>query len=287
MSISKNDFRLVAGADETKFIGEPTMRILSLGAGVQSSTLALMAHEGAFDVKPDAMIFADTGWEPPTVYEHLEWLKNNVSIPLHTCMKGNIREDILTALGPGGNQFASAPFYTLNDEGKKGMGRRQCTREYKITPIAKKIRELMGYKPRQKMKKDQWVEVWVGISTDEIMRMKPSRFWWQCNRWPLIEKKMSREDCLKWYDNKNYKRPAKSACIGCPFHDDAFWIDMKKNRPKEFADAVQFDKEMRMHNPKVKNFVHRKCKTLDEVDLDPKDNHPDLFNLECEGMCGV
>jgi hypothetical protein len=56
-------------------------------------------------------------------------------------------------LAPGGNQFASAPFYTLNEKGKKGMGRRQCTREYKITPIAKKIREIMGYKPRQKMKK--------------------------------------------------------------------------------------------------------------------------------------
>jgi hypothetical protein len=38
----------------------------------------------------------------------------------------------------------------LNENGKKGMGRRQCTREYKITPIAKKIREIMGLVPRQR-----------------------------------------------------------------------------------------------------------------------------------------
>jgi hypothetical protein len=73
-SISANDFKLLAGdtKEGTKFPGEPAMRILSLGAGVQSSTMALMAEAGEFGVKPDAAIFADTGWEPPQVYEHLE-----------------------------------------------------------------------------------------------------------------------------------------------------------------------------------------------------------------------
>ena len=61
--------------DQSKFQGEPAMRILSLGAGVQSSTMALMAEEGAFGIKPDAAIFADTGWEPKPVIEHLNWLK--------------------------------------------------------------------------------------------------------------------------------------------------------------------------------------------------------------------
>ena len=46
---------------------EPLIRILSLGAGVQSSTMALMADQGAFGKKPDAAIFADTGWEPTPV----------------------------------------------------------------------------------------------------------------------------------------------------------------------------------------------------------------------------
>ncbi len=49
---------------------EPLIRILSLGAGVQSSTMALMADQGAFGKKPDAAIFADTGWEPEPVLEH-------------------------------------------------------------------------------------------------------------------------------------------------------------------------------------------------------------------------
>jgi hypothetical protein len=47
------------------------MRILSLGAGVQSTTMALMAAVGEIADKPDAAIFADTGWEPKAVYDHL------------------------------------------------------------------------------------------------------------------------------------------------------------------------------------------------------------------------
>jgi len=268
--------------DSTK----PTLKILSLGAGVQSSTMALMADAGEFGDKPDAAIFADTGWEPKPVLDHLNYLKTILSYPVHIVKKGNIQDDILKALAPGGNQFASAPFYTINAEGKKGMGRRQCTREYKITPIAKKIREIFGLKPRQRFPKDKFVEVWVGISTDEAMRMKPSRFWWQKNKWPLIEKNMSRADCLKWYEGKGFKIPVKSACIGCPFHDDKFWIEMRDQRPKEFASAVEFDKKMRMHNPKIKNFVHRQCVPLDEVKF-KEDDQIDLFNNECEGMCGV
>ena len=52
-------------------MSEPDMRVLSLGAGVQSTTLLLMAVEGILPGL-DCAIFADTGWEPARVYEHLD-----------------------------------------------------------------------------------------------------------------------------------------------------------------------------------------------------------------------
>ena len=129
----------------------------------------------------------------------------------------------------------------------------------------------------------------IHISTDEVFRVKESRFWWQKNRWPLIEKKMSRENCIEWYNGKDYKTPAKSSCIGCPYHDDSFWLDMKNNRPDEFEAAVEFDKKMRNNSHKIKNYMHRSCKNLDEVVFHVKreEEQMDLFNNECEGMCGV
>ena len=58
------------------------LRVLSLGAGVQSTTLALMAAHGEIGPMPDCAIFADTGWEPKAVYEHLAWLRSPNVLPL-------------------------------------------------------------------------------------------------------------------------------------------------------------------------------------------------------------
>ena len=118
---------------------EPKLRILSLGAGVQSSTMALMADAGEFGVKPDAAIFADTGWEPEPVIKHLEYLKSVLSYPVHLVKKGNIQDDILTALAPGGNQFASAPFYTLNEQGKKVWVVDNAQENIKLLRLQKKL----------------------------------------------------------------------------------------------------------------------------------------------------
>lgn len=66
------------------------LRVLSLGAGVQSTTLALMAAHGEIGPMPDCAIFADTGWEPAAVYEHLAWLRspNVLPFPVHIISGG-------------------------------------------------------------------------------------------------------------------------------------------------------------------------------------------------------
>ena len=43
------------------------LNIISLGAGVQSTTMALMAEHGELSPKVDACVFADTGGEPEGV----------------------------------------------------------------------------------------------------------------------------------------------------------------------------------------------------------------------------
>ncbi len=72
--------------------------VISLGAGVQSSTMALMAANGELP-KPDCAIFADTGYEPKAVYRYLEFLKKVLPYPIYNVSKGNIRDDMLAARG--------------------------------------------------------------------------------------------------------------------------------------------------------------------------------------------
>tara|TARA_R100000315_G_C5195856_1_gene114652 strand:+ start:91 stop:915 length:825 start_codon:yes stop_codon:yes gene_type:complete len=266
-----------------------TLTVISLGAGVQSSTMAIMAAKG--DLPPvDVAIFADTGNEPKAVYTYLNYLSNILPFPIFKVRKGNIKDDMLNARGK--TNFVVAPFFTQNKiTGKKGMVMRQCTNDYKIQPIRVKIRELCGVAKGKHFPKDKYVEQWIGISTDEVGRMKPARDKYILNRHPLIEAKMSRQDCIDYLKKNDILLPEKSACIICPYHNDSYWHFMKTERPEEFAEAVDFDKQVRTITRKEDEqiYVHRSCKPLDEVEFDKKetDKQIDLFNNECEGMCGV
>ena len=180
----------------------PTLTVLSMGGGVQSSVMALMAGEGAFARVPDCAIFADTRWEPPSVYEHIEWLKDKLSFPLHIVDNGrSLREDVQTLASHSGHRrYVDIPVYLKGGDGEAdGIGRRQCTENYKVKPIRRRIREMLGLKPRQRVPAGTTVEMWLGISTDEAIRMKDSRDRWITNRYPLVEAGMSRRDCADWW----------------------------------------------------------------------------------------
>lgn len=149
-----------------------------------------------------------------------------------------------------------------------------------------------GLQPRQRWPKERVVEKWIGISLDEAIRMKPS--WTSAieNRWPLIELRMNRRDCLAWLDSHGYPLPPKSACTFCPFRRDAEWRRMRDEAPEEFADAVAIDHAIRAPGHgrrRGEAFIHQSLKPLDQVDLSTaaERGQPDLFLNECEGMCGV
>ena len=267
-----------------------TLTVISLGVGVQSSTMLLMAAKGELP-NVDCAIFADTGYEPKSVYNYLNLLKKIVKFPIYQVSKGNIKDDIINSIR-NNTKFPTAPFFTQNAiTGKKGMLRRQCTFDYKISVIRKKLRELCNVGYRKRFPKDKYIEQWIGISTDEIQRMKPARDPYILNRHPLIEMNMSRQDCINWMKKNEFPLPEKSACIMCPYHNDAYWHFMKTDRPSEFADAVQFDKNIRTGAKNIKDnlFLHRSCKNLDEVEFDKKENDKqlDMFNNECEGLCSI
>jgi hypothetical protein len=267
------------------------MITISLGAGVQSTTMALMAAHGELTPMPDCAIFADTGWEPRAVYEHLHWLMspNVLPFPVHICGTRDLRENVMASVNRSKGRFASVPWFIKNPDGSDGIGRRQCTKEYKVRPIAKKQRELLGYRARQRIPKNA-AEVWIGISLDEVFRVRESWVPWQKNRWPLIEKRMHRSDCLNWLERNGYPRPPKSSCIGCPFHGNEIWRDMKRNKPEEWADAIEVDTAIRdAFKMKGQQYMHRSLTPLAEVDLSTAEDRGqgDLFGNDCEGMCGV
>jgi len=273
------------------------LRILSLGAGVQSSTLALMIEKGEIPMV-NAGIFADVKGEPQAVYDWLNYLKTQITkFPIYIVTYRDLKKDIFDA-SKGDFKAFTAPFYTKNIEtGKKGMLRRQCTADYKIKPVIKKIRELLGLKKGERRKEGTEVELLMGISRDEVQRMKINPIKYIKNIYPLIDKNFRRSNCLDWMEKNNFPKPPRSACTFCPFHSATEWKEIKKNK-KEWDEVVALDKAIRSQERfKKKNkgsaslkdeiYLHSSCKPIDEVEFDQKTDQLDLFTNECEGYCGV
>ncbi|MEV0709266.1 hypothetical protein [Nocardia aurea] len=298
----------------------PTLRLLSLGAGVQSTTLALMACRGELPGL-DGAVFADTGWEPPAVYEQVDRLETEFAtagIPLHRVSNGHLRKD---SLDPE-HRFVSIPYFTLAPEGtmireeitepdangqlvivgyrerlatrreREGIGRRQCTAEYKIAPINRAVRMLLGAPaPRYlRVPKGRYAEQWIGFSTDEPERVNDRREnKYTVKRFPLLELDMSRKDCERYLRRAGWGHTVKSSCIGCPHHRNDYWREMRDHRPDEWADAIAFDHAIRKGGASAKPlrgqaFLHRSCVPLELAPIDRvtrvewKNRQLDLFD---------
>jgi hypothetical protein len=183
------------------------------------------------------------------------------------------------------------PGFTVGVDGRPSMLRRQCTREFKIAPIEKRVRALLGFKARQRIPARSATAL-IGISRDEIQRVKDSFTPWVKNRYPLIDAGLYRGNCTEIVMRAGLPEPHKSACIFCPYTDDSRWRELKAASPDEFEAACQFDERVRDSSRAGVTrpvFLHRSLKALREVDL-TVDATPQLdfgFQNECEGMCGV
>jgi hypothetical protein len=258
------------------------LRILSLGAGVQSSTLLLLSCRG--ELPPlDAAIFADTQYEPDAVYQHFAWLEpiaRQAGIPVYRVTRSNIRTDALEAQVVGrrtkGVRWGSMPFFTRGPDGEHGMVRRQCTKEYKQEPIRRQVRRLAGLAPGEIAGDKVHVEQWIGISADEAQRVRQSRDYWITLRYPLVfdlHPPWRRQDCLAWLAREYPEHPVpRSACIACPFHSNTEWRRMRDHDPVSWAEACDFDRRIRKcGGMRGDVFLHAARVPLAEAPLDDPD----------------
>lgn len=251
-----------------------TLKIISLGWGVQSFTLAAMVALGELEPVNFA-IHADTTHESKLTYEFANhwrgWLMDMgvVVVVVATHEKKNIIDKW------GGMQL---PAYTASAKGD-GQIRRQCTHEWKIRPMREWMRS---------NRNGERIEQWLGISLDEFQRMRDSDVKYIRNRYPLIEKRMTRADCVAWLEKHGLEVPPKSACTFCPYHSTAEWRRIK-SIPEDWSEATAVDAAIRKARPPYDLFVHPSRKPLAEVDLRSAEEKGQLslWDDECSGVCGV
>lgn len=286
----------------------PEHHILSLGAGVQSTTLYLLSLDGEIQ-RFDYAIFADTQEEPQAVYDHLQWLQSLGGPPIEVRTAGKLGDDLIREIHPSqsgppkrhehhAHRCASIPAFTAVTEGQNiGIIQRQCTSEYKIEVIERWIRrELIGLEPKQRMPADVLVNQYMGFSVDEPGRAARARLRFKQVRWgevhfPLFDLQMTRLDCVNYLRDRVPHEVPRSACVFCPFKNNREWRALRDNDPDGWQRALRVDAALRVDGTianrglEQKLYVHRSCRPLAEANLG--DDQPALFDMECEGGCGL
>jgi hypothetical protein len=224
--------------------------VWSYGGGTQSIAIALLVAKGKLPV-PDRIVYADTGGEMDEVMDYLHTYIN----PL---LKSTVKREV--EIIP--HSYAKVDFYR-NDKllipayTSSGKFPTYCSKEWKVYVIR---RYLGGSKEIRDM-----IIMWLGMSTDEVHRIKESDVKYIHNHWPLCDIPrhmnygilMSRKDCKDLIRECGYPTPPSSACVWCPNLSDEQWDRMKKYSPKNFEKAQQIQDMIYERDGQDGLFLHK------------------------------
>jgi hypothetical protein len=267
----------------------PALRVLNWGLGQDSTTIALLAEHG--EIPPfDAIIWADTQQEPQEVYETIEWVMPLLTPPVYRVTAGDLGAAILSSSMYDSDKtrwtIGQPPFWVKTPSDTPGASlHRACTRDYKVLPIRRKIRELLGLRPGQHVPKDTVVHQSLGFPLDELGRTYCSPYPWLVNTFPLIDLRMRKHDCARWLAQHRYPIPPKSSCTFCPYHSNAYWRRMRDTQPAEWTKTIAF--EAALHQGKLPGvrgtpYVHKSMVPLPLAPIDePETGQQELFCFAC------
>lgn len=248
------------------------MKILSLGWGVQSFTLAAMVALGELD-PIDCALHSDTGFESKLTYEFAKkwtpWLlERGVNVVTVKGTDGDLRQIFWET--KKGNKFLQIPAFQQNNNGSFSIGRRQCTKQWKLVPMRRWIAA---------NRHGDAVEQWIGISLDERERMRLADVKYLTNRWPLIELRMTKASCIAWLESKELEVPPKSACVFCPYHGTAEWR-MTKSVRDDWKLVLEVEQMIAPDN-----FLNAKGLSMGDLDLSTPEENGQMNFFDCSGTC--
>lgn len=260
------------------------LHIISLGVGRQSSAMYLMAVAGEIEPRPDLAIFADTGNEPPHVYEQLEYLMQarfTDIVPIEVVSNGNIYEDSMAAFNGanvwGEGRWIGPPVFV---EGG-GPLRRGCTEHYKVKPIMARINELRDRRQ---------VVNWRGHTTTELHRAKPAHVKYMTVRWPLLEARMSDNSCAVWIERNGHPAFKWSACEICPFRlnqlDKAKELSIMPETWQRILTIDHLVRDMSHLRIKKRGYMNRANLPMSKFIIQEDTGQMSLFDCD-GGACGL
>lgn len=242
--------------------------VWSCGGGVQSVAIAALIVNGILP-KPDLSVIIDTERERSSTWLYYDSVLKPVLLSVGVDLIRVKKSEFATVDiwgGEDGETFLPGGYY----QGRKAP--QFCSNEWKARVVHRWMRK-QGV---------QSAKMWMGISIDEMRRVRQSRLGWIENYYPLIYLRMNRSSCVKAVRDIGWPDAPRSACWMCPNAGDREWIEMKNASPNDFEMAVAFERELRLRQPEVT--LHPSGKTLDTIDFGERQM---TIGDSCDGMCFV
>lgn len=229
--------------------------IWSCGGGTQSGAIAVLIGAGKLP-RPDICFMTDTGREKSGTWPFVDGF-----IRPHLA---RVRAELVVVKA---TEFSSIPLFSstgtillpgyTNQSGNVGKLSAFCSRYWKVDVAERYFRSIGIVTARN----------WIGISVDEMRRVRKQHRAWLELHYPLIfDIPMRRHQCVDLIRESGWAGPIPhSACKMCPNMRDNEWTDMQRDYPSDFADAVQIEREIRLRDPHF--WMHPACVPLDQVDF--------------------
>ena len=243
-----------------------TIRSFSYGGGVQSTAALVLAAQGRIDFP--LFVFANVGddSEHPATLAYLEHVAHPYAaehgielVEVHRAWRDGRVDTLKSHITRPEGRAINIPI-----RGENGApGKRACTADFKIGPIAKLL-TVRGASP------DDPAVVGIGISVDEIGRASGATSPRPHERivYPLIDLRLSRDQCAQVIRDAGLPVPHKSSCFFCPFHSTEVWAEMRRDTPDLFWETVELEQWLNARQVRFGKrpvYFSRRARPLDQA----------------------
>lgn len=240
------------------------MRVFSYGGGVQSNAVLVLSAQGALPYKQ--FVFSNVGAdsEHPDALEYIQNVAKPYAkkhgleiIEIEKKLRSGQTETLWQNLTKESRSI-NIPVYVEASPGKGAPGNRNCTGDFKIKTVAKWIKQT-----------HKAANLGIGISMDERGRARTeSGFSHVTLEYPLLDLRLTRQDCVNIAIKAGLPKPPKSSCFFCPFHTLPAWQELYDNHQGLFQKSVLLEQTLNQRREMLGKdpvWLTRFCKPLDQV----------------------
>ena len=210
--------------------------VVAYGGGTNS--VAMLCGFLEREIKPELIIFADTGGELPHTYNHISMMSKK------TIEWWGVPIEIVSKKYQGEFEGLEGECIRRKQLPSLAYGFKKCSVKYKLDPQKKfkskwmrdhgfhEIYTAIGYDAGEGHRAHNILENNLGKSLNE-------KTWF-----PLVEWMWRRQDCIETINRHGLPLPGKSSCFFCPSMKLAEIIRLRKEYPEYFERAIQLEQNM-------------------------------------------